>query len=113
MNEVNIKKIRDWITSHQFNMNVRLPDEQNMKYARNAWCHLYGILLDAYQLRGTVHGLNKIPDSEFDNSIKLLQIANDYAEDPDVYNRLPKIDQKIIDEIHHKQTTLDDWFTNS
>lgn len=113
MNEANAKAITQWIASRQFNMNCRLPDEQDMKYARNGWCHLFGVLLDAYHLRGDPRGFKAIPDSEFDNCIKLLQIAYDYAEDPNVYDRLPKVDQKILDTIHPHQSTLDDWLVSS
>ena len=113
MNQDNRKKLSNWIASHQFNLSIRLPDEPDMKYARNGWCHLYGVLLDAYQLRGVHDGIKMIPDSEFDNCIKLLEIAYQYGEDPNVYDRLPKVDQKVIDSIHNKQTTLDDWFVSN
>lgn len=92
-------------------MDVRLPPEEEMKYARSGWCHLFGCLVDAYQLRGDPQGYKKIPDSEIDNCFNILQIAYDYAEDPNVYDRFPKVDQAVIDEIHHvPHDTLDEWF---
>ena len=100
MNEANCKRIKQWVMSHQDNLNVRLPDEQDLPYARNAWCHLFGCIADVYHVRGK-GGYKVIPDSEFDNVMKILQIAYDYGEDPNVYDRFPKVDQSILQSITH------------
>ena len=113
MNKFHCDAIVNYIKAHANNLDVRLPDEADLYCARNGWCHLFGVLLDAYHLRGTNKSYKDIPDSEFDNCINILQIAVKYAEDSNVYDKFPKVDQKVIDVILNNDHTMNDWFIGS
>ena len=108
LNLQNQKALRQWVIDHQDNMNVRLPPIPEMHSARNAWCHLFGCIDDVYHTRG--HGGYKvIPDSEFDNCIKIFEIAYKYAEDIDVYDRFPQVSWHYDDP--KPSNDLTQWFT--
>ncbi len=110
MNRENQLKLRQWVLDHQENMNLRLPPIPEMHSARNAWCHLFGCIDDVYGTRGK-GGYKVIPDEEFDNCIKIFEIAYQYAEDLDVYDRFPKDIKPIkFENKTESQPTLDEWF---
>ena len=50
-----------------------------------------------------------IPDSEFDNCIKIFEIAYKYAEDIDVYDRFPQVSWHYDDP--KPSNDLTQWFT--
>lgn len=107
MNRENQQKIRQWIVDHQANLDVRLPPLPELHCARNGWCHLFGCLDDVYHTRGK-GGYKVIPDSEFDNCMRILEIAYQYAEDVNVYDRFPQVSWHLDDP---KPTNhLSDWF---
>jgi len=103
MNATNSKKVLEWVKNHQDSLDVRLPPEESCPNGRSGWCHLFGCLVDAYGLRGNPKGYHAIPDSEMDHVFEILNIAYEFAEDPDVYERFPKVE---------KIRELNEWFEN-
>lgn len=96
MNNVYKKRIRDFVLKNHDDLCRRLPREKGLK-TRNGSAHCYWCLNQVWH----VDTLNDIPDKDYDMVMKVLQMIIDYAEDPDIMNRLPVLykDNKKINNL--------------
>lgn len=99
MNDNHMKLLRGWIQSHYENVQLRLPPHPYHPKGRNAIAHMWLSLKGSYG----VEYVKDIPDKEYENCLKILQIVYEYAEDIDVEKRFPKVEKVKIN-------TLDEFF---
>ena len=99
MNVEHMNVIKKWIQDHYQELQIRLPPLPPKHEQRIAVAHCWKCLKEAFH----VQQCKDIPDIEFNNCMEILRIVYEYAEDPKVESRFPKVKS-------YRPNTLKDLF---